>query len=130
MLTKIEHDVNFLKKRADESDEWLGQSEHSALKTARQFIDRIEMLTDLCIYKPNRVIDLDEQKPKKDDEDHEDDEKAAEDEFEFLNLTELVAEWDNEDMKICTDEEINEEKNQTLLNNLNAHTPALQIIGQ
>lgn len=69
------------------------------------------MLTDLCIYKPNRVIDLDEQKPKKDDEDHEDDEKAAEDEFEFLNLTELVAEWDNEDMKICTDEEINEEKN-------------------
>jgi hypothetical protein len=60
MLTKVEQDVKFLKKKADESDEWLGQSEHQALKTARLFIDRVEMLTDLCIYKPNRVIDIDE----------------------------------------------------------------------
>ena len=128
MLTKVELDVKFLKKKADESDEWLGQGEKSCLKIARQFIDRIEMLTDLCIYKPNRQIDLDEQKPKKEDEDHDDEDKAAEDEFEFLNLSELQEEWDNEDMKVCTDEEVNEEKNQTLLKNLSAYEPALNII--
>jgi len=67
------------------------------------------MLTDLCIFKPNRVIDIDDKKQKKNDED--DIEEEGEDEFEFLNLTELVQEWDNEDAKICTDEETSDEKN-------------------
>jgi len=63
------------------------------------------MLTDLCIYNPKRVIDVDDKKKKKDDEEDED-----EDEFEFLNLSELKQPWDNEDPKICTDEETNDEK--------------------
>ena len=44
------------------------------------------MLTDLCIYRPNRVIDVEEKKKKKHDDDDDEEEK---DEFEFLNLTDL-----------------------------------------
>ena len=53
------------------------------------------MLTDLCNYKPDRVIDIDEKK-KKDDLDVEDLDEGS-DGFEFLNFTELFNEWDNED---------------------------------
>jgi hypothetical protein len=39
-----------------------------------------------------------------------------------------MQEWDNEDMKVCTDEEVNDDKNQTLLSNSNAYGPAITII--
>ena len=42
------------------------------------------MLTDLCIYMPDRVIDVDDKKKKKDD-----DEIDNNEEEEFLNITEL-----------------------------------------
>jgi len=53
-----------------------------------------------------------------------------EDEFEFLNLTELLAEWDNEDPKVTPDDEVNDEKNQILLKNLLAHIVPIIIIRQ
>ena len=59
-----------------------------------------------------------------------DDPDDQEDEFEFLNLTELLQEWDNEDPKVCTDEEDNDEKNQRLLRNLRAHDVSIIIIRQ
>jgi hypothetical protein len=31
--------------------------------------------------------------------------------FEFLNFTELFNEWDNEDQKICSEDDIMDEKN-------------------
>ena len=37
---------------------------------------------------------------------HEEEEKN--DVFEFLNLTELFNEWDNEDQRVCSDEEMND----------------------
>ena len=86
------------------------------------------MLTDLCINRPNRVIDIDDKKKKSDDLVDEDD--GEEDEFEFHNLTELKAEWDNEDPKVCSDEELNDEKNQRLLRNLRAHEIPIIIIRQ
>ena len=46
--------------------------------------------------------------PKKKKKPEEDDDEGDEDEFAFLNLTELKQEWDNEDPKICNDEEIND----------------------
>jgi hypothetical protein len=97
-----------MKKEAENSEFWIGQTDLSCLKKARFFIDKLEMLTDLCIYRPNRVIDVDEKKKKKHDDDDDEEEK---DEFEFLNLTDLQQEWDNEDPKICIDEEVNDEKN-------------------
>lgn len=97
-----------MKKEAENSEFWMGKTEDDCLKKARNFIDKLEMLTELCIYKPNRVIDTDDKKKKK----HEDeDDEGDEDEFAFLNLTELKQEWDNEDPKICNDEEVNDEKN-------------------
>ena len=67
------------------------------------------MITDLCVYRPNRVIDTDEKKKKKNEDEVEFEEDN--DQYEFLNLSELVREWDNEDPKICTDEEVNDLKN-------------------
>ena len=97
-----------MKRKAEESEFWMGVSEdRDSLKTARWFIEKLEMLTDLCVWVENRVIDLDEKKKKNEDED-EDEQKEAEDDFEFLNLTELVQEWDNEDPKVCSDEEQND----------------------
>lgn len=85
------------------------------------------MLTDLCVYRPNRNIDVDDKKKKKTDD--LDDEEEDEDEFEFLNLTELESEWDNEDPKVCTDEEESDQKNQRLLRNLRAYDVPIKIIG-
>jgi hypothetical protein len=46
------------------------------------------MLTDLCIFKPNRVIDIDDKKKKKQSEEEEEGEE--DDQHEFLNLSELT----------------------------------------
>lgn len=75
-----------MKKIAEKSEFWMGSVEDENLKKSRQFIDNLEMLTDLCIYRPNRVIDTDDKKKKKPEED---DDEGDEDEFAFLNLTEL-----------------------------------------
>jgi hypothetical protein len=116
-----------MKKVAEKSEFWMGKESDENLKKSRQFIDNLEMLTDLCIYRPNRVIDTDDKKKKKPEED---DDEGDEDEFAFLNLTELKQEWDNEDPKICNDEEINDEKNQRLLRNLRAHDIPIIILKQ
>jgi hypothetical protein len=116
-----------MKKIAEKSEFWMGKVEDDNLKKSRQFIDNLEMLTDLCIYRPNRVIDTDDKKKKKPEED---DDEGDEDEFAFLNLTELKQEWDNEDPKICNDEEVNDEKNQRLLRNLRAHDIPIIILKQ
>jgi hypothetical protein len=50
----------------------MGITEKKELIKARRFIDGIDMLTDLCIYKPNRVIDTDDKKKKKKTEEEED----------------------------------------------------------
>ena len=62
-------------------------------------------MTDLCIFNPNRVIHFDDKK-KKDDEE-------LKDEFEeaFVNESELLADWDNEDPKICDDDMVSDIKN-------------------
>ena len=61
---------------------------------------------------------------------HDDEDKAAEDEFEFLNTSQLMREWDNEDPKVITDDEEPDDKNQQLLKNLNTHMVAIIIIKQ
>ena len=48
--------------------------------------------------------------------------------MEFLNVSELLQEWDNEDSKVTDDDEKNDEKNQRLLSNLFAHEIPIIII--
>jgi hypothetical protein len=62
MLKNIEYNVRELKKLADLADDWLGIPDRDKLKITRQFIDRVEMLTDLCIFNPNRVVDIEQKK--------------------------------------------------------------------
>ena len=64
------------------------------------------MLTELCTYIEGRVFDFDDKKKKPDEEEEEEN-----DELEFLNLTELLQEWDNEDPRVCDDDEVNDVKN-------------------
>ena len=81
-----------MKKDAESCEFWLGLSDDESLKMARSFIDRTNGLIDLCIYKENRVLDLNEDKK----------EAKEEAEFEFLNLSEFREQWDDEDMAVCT----------------------------
>ena len=72
-------------------------------------------MTDLCIYDADRVVDVKDDKKKKNDDDDEGEEgeEAEEEPEEFLNLSELYQEWDNEDPKVNTnDDEVDDKKNQ------------------
>ena len=62
-----------MKNEADNSETWMGSADRELMKRSRQFIDKLEFLTDLCVYKPNRVVDFEEKKKKKDDEEEDED---------------------------------------------------------
>lgn len=54
-----------MKKDAESAEFWMGLEETKHLKEARSFIDRLSAITDLCVYRENRVIDLGNKKPDK-----------------------------------------------------------------
>lgn len=68
ILKKVSGDLSEMKKQAENSEFWMGIPKREELKKARLFIDKLEMLTDLCIYRPNRVIEIDDKKKKKGEE--------------------------------------------------------------
>lgn len=119
-----------MKREAETCEFWMGSSVREKLKKSMEFIEKLEMLTDLCVYRQNRVIEIDDKKKKKKGDMGDIIEEEDKEEFEFLNLTQLMNEWDNEDPKICTDEESNDQKNQRLLRNLSAHEVPIIIIRQ
>lgn len=122
------NEIGVMRKEGENAESWMGNSEDVELLTrARQFIRRLEKITELCVYNPERKLDLDDKKKKKDDDDDEGEEGGKE-AFEYLNLTELRELWDNEDPKICDDDERSDIKNQTLLKNLRAYDVAILII--
>ena len=94
-----------MKRCADSSESWLGLSDQASLVKANNFMNQLGFMTDLCIFNPNRIIHFDDKKKKNDEE--------MKDEFEeaFINESELLAEWDNEDPKICDDDMISDIKN-------------------
>jgi hypothetical protein len=47
-----------MKKDAESSEFWMGDEKVESLKMSRSFIDRLAALTDLNVYRENRVIDL------------------------------------------------------------------------
>lgn len=90
---------------AEIGENWMGIVETGQLTQARIFIRRIEKLTELCIYNPDRKIETDDKKKNDDDEDANEEAGENKEEFgEYLNLTELKQLWDNEDPKICDDD--------------------------
>jgi len=88
------------------------------------------MFSDLCVDDPDRVIDIDDKKKEKKNDGEFDDEEGEDDEFEYINTSDLMANWDNDDPKVCDDDEKCDEKNQRLLKNLNAYMVPIIIIRQ
>lgn len=127
ILDKCSTALRQMKKDAEGGEFWMGRDDMESMKQSRSFIDRLSALTDLFVYQENRVLDIggQQKEPKK---------KAKNDdnaeEFEFLNLSDLWAQWDDEDMRVCNGEEIVDEQNQRLLRNLRAYEVALTIIKQ
>ena len=56
---------------------------------SRSFIDRISALTELCVKKENRVVDLGNKKEDKTKKGKKKEGEEQEENFEFLNLSEL-----------------------------------------
>jgi len=105
------NEIGVMRKEGENAESWMGNSEDEELLTrARQFIRRLEKITELCVFNPDRKLDLDDKKKKKNDDDEED-EEGGKDQFEYLNLTELRQLWDNEDPKICDEDEKADTKN-------------------
>jgi hypothetical protein len=74
-----------MKKDAESSEFWMGDEKIDSLKMSRSFIDRLAALTDLNVYRENRVIDLGNKKKTNKKRKNEDDEAQ----FQFLNLSEF-----------------------------------------
>lgn len=92
------------------------------MRNAVIFIQKLEMLQDLCVFKPDRVFDADDKK-KKPAEDGEEllDEEENNEKFEFLNIAQMTEEWDIDDQKVIDEDQQNDEKNQKLMRNLLAY---------
>jgi hypothetical protein len=131
ILKKVSTELREMKKDAENMEFWMGKTDKASLRKAAIFIQKLETITDLCIDNPDRVIEIDDKKKKKKGDDNfgEEDEDN-EDKYGYLNTSELLLEWDNEDPKVCDDDEKTEEKNQRLLKNLNAHMVPIIIIKQ
>ena len=77
---------------AEQGENWMGIVETSQLTEARIFIRRIEKLTELCIFNPDRKIETDDKKKNDEDDEGADEGEGGgnkEDFGEYLNLTEL-----------------------------------------
>jgi hypothetical protein len=100
-----------MKKSAEDCEFWMGMVEPTEdckepLVASRHFITKLEMLSELCIYNPDRIVDTEEKKGGDGDGDGD-----GQDADEFLNISELRQEWDNEDPRVTDDDEKNDHKN-------------------
>lgn len=93
-----------MNKVTENAEFWLGRDDTASLRIANKFMNELTFMTDLCLYNPDRVIDFEEKKKNDDDAEEEQEE-------EFVNVSELLADWDNEDPKICDDDMVSDTKN-------------------
>lgn len=85
VLKECDEALRQMKKDAEASEFWMGDDKTESLKMARSFIDRLSALTDLCVYRENRVIDFGNKKGKK----KKIKQQVDEQQFQFLNLSEF-----------------------------------------
>lgn len=74
-----------MKNDVEKAEFWVGMSSDDGLKQTRNFIDRLSSLTELCVFKENRVVDMGNKKDEKKRKRPENEDEK----FEFLNLSEL-----------------------------------------
>lgn len=77
VLEQCSEALRQMKKDAENAEFWMGDEKFESLKMARSFIDRLAALTDLNVYRENRVIDLGNKKQNKKKKKIEDDDDAA-----------------------------------------------------
>lgn len=70
IFNKCKSEIKILKVSAEDGEFWMGKVEgddeecKEPLVASRQFIKRLEMLTELCIYNPDRIVDNNDQAKK------------------------------------------------------------------
>lgn len=110
-----------MKREGDNAEFWLGFTNKDELKKSRNFMERFDMLSDLCIKKGespydftdyihltksivrSEVTKLVQKRGKKQG-------SASESESSVLNdVSEMTADWEDDDTKIINDEEETDE---------------------
>ena len=141
ILKTVQQQLTEMKREGDNAEFWLGFTGKDELKKSRNFMERFDMLADLCVKKTespydftdnirlsksitrNEVAKLVQRRGKMGKV------GGAESESAVLNdVSEMIADWEDDDTKIIQDEEETDEQNQRLLRNLNAHEIALIIV--
>ena len=130
-----------MKREGDNAEFWLGFTSNEELRKSRNFMERFDMLSDLCTKKAespydftdkprltksivkSEVAKLIQKRGKKPG--------SSENEAAVLKDTsEMIADWEDDDPKIVNEEEETDEQNQRLLRNLRGHEIALIIVRQ
>ena len=95
-----------MKNDVEKAEFWIGIPTEDGLKQSRNIIDRLSSLTDLCVFKENRVVDLGNKKeePKKGKRKQ----TENEEQFEFLNLSELRDNWDDTDQCVWDESQLSD----------------------
>ena len=130
-----------MKRDGDNAEFWLGREQTDDLRKSRNFMEKFDMLADLCVKKSESPYDFTDnprltkslvksevaklvQKRGKKPGNFENEAAVLKD------TSEMIAEWEDDDTKIVNEEEETDEQNQRLLRNLRGHEIALIIVRQ
>lgn len=144
VLRSVQQQLTDMKREADNSEFWLGFQGRNELTKARNFMERFDMLASLCVKDGQNQYDFsDNAKLTRSIQKSEvakliKKRRGAaggkpggqnENESAVLNdVSEMLADWEDDDMRVVQDDEEVEELNQRLLRNIRAHEIALIII--
>ena len=140
ILKSVQHQLTDMKREGDNAEFWLGMANTDELKKSRNFMERLDMLADLCVKKAespydftdntrltnsirrSEVAKLVQKRGKKQGG------SSGTEASVLNNVSEMTADWEDDDTRVVNDEEETDEQNQRLLRNLKAHEIALIIV--
>lgn len=143
ILRSVQHQLTEMKREADNAEFWLGLQGRNELMKSRNFMERFDMLADLCVKKAqspydfsdnarltrsiqkSEVAKLIKKRGRAGAKGQTENETAV-----LSDVSEMLADWEDDDTRVTQEEEENDELNQRLLRNLRAHEIALIIVRQ
>lgn len=141
-MKTVEAQLTEMKRIADNAEFWMGLSGKNEAMKARNFMERLDMLSSLCVKGASSQYDFNDnmrlnksmmkfEVAKLVQKRGRANKLAADSESAVLNdVSELTADWEDDDTRVIQDSEEPNADMQRLLRNLNAHNIALIIIGQ
>ena len=120
IMKKIQTELPWLKKEAENAEFWIGYAEKDCLVQASAVVEKFDSLADLCVFQQERIIPLGNERQEGAEEDEEFEQVA--------NTSELCVEWDYHDYRIIDDDEQPDVENQRLLRNMRAHEIGMIIV--